>query len=157
MLTKWTVRISSILYLAVVLPPNTELRRMFSLSFGYQTFGTLAVSEWVSDWVTRPNTITRFENRTCQQVKFISTFYYYEEEETARDDLWHHVGGGGGDWRIVIESLMSLLTISILEIFSEDQTTSRPPATQTGQTSEMWNIFSWFIYAKIMICWNVEC
>ena len=54
MLTKWTVRISSRLYLAVVLPPNTELRRMFSLSFGYQTFGTLAVSDWVSEWLSDP-------------------------------------------------------------------------------------------------------
>ena len=71
MLTKWTVRISSRLYLAVVLPPNTELRRMFSLSFGYQTFGTLTVSEWLSEWVTRPNTIIRFENRTYQYISFI--------------------------------------------------------------------------------------
>ena len=62
-MTKWTVRISSRLYLAVVLPPNTELTRRFSLSFGNKTFGTLPVSEWVSDWVTdrqtRANTSTR--------------------------------------------------------------------------------------------------
>ena len=61
MLTKWTVRISSRMYLAVVLPPNTELRRMFSLSFGYQTFGTLAVSDWVSDLGKHHNKIRRIE------------------------------------------------------------------------------------------------
>ena len=59
-MTKWTVRISSRLYLAVVLPPNTELTRTFSLSFGNKTFWTLPVSEWVTDWVTRANTSTRF-------------------------------------------------------------------------------------------------
>ena len=65
-MTKWTVRISSRLYLAVVLPPNTELTRTFSLLFGNKTFGTLAVSEWL----TRANTSTRFYELVNNSIPF---------------------------------------------------------------------------------------
>ena len=66
------------------------------------------------------------------QLNFIrqDTFHYYEEEEAAREDVRHHAGGG--DRRIVAESLLSLLTSSILEIFSEDP--DNLPASTTTQT-----------------------
>ena len=105
LMMKWTVRISSRLYLAVVLPPNTELRRMFSLSFGYQTFGTLAVSEWVTEWLSD---LAKHYNKIRESNLSISQFQRRSWKVYA-NDMMRMWGVDSSEFRIINHKMSKLL------------------------------------------------
>ena len=86
-MTKWTVRISSRLYLAVVLPPNTELTRTFSnFHFCNKTFTlTLPVTDWLTEWVTDMGKHQYKILRTCQFPSAPWTFKTFLWTESYKD------------------------------------------------------------------------
>ena len=79
-MTKWTVRISSKLYLAVVLLPNTEWRKKFFFSFSNQTFGTLELPDLIVKLGRfSPSVRAWTKGSSCQKslVDFLHKFTYF--------------------------------------------------------------------------------